>query len=98
MVETEEKAAAISGNETAEPSKIPSGEVPPPVYQSEGSTVFAVRFAANAVPALLGMIKLHHRLEHIPEATPSAYLKYLVVQDAERTRDEIKKRRNKVTG
>lgn len=58
---------------------------------------YSVRLQASAGLAVDSLIQLHHRLQHIPEATPSAYLKFLITQDAEKMRDEVKKRRSRVT-
>ncbi len=62
-----------------------------------GSQVFSVRLPASAVAAFEGLVKLHFKLQHIPQPTESAYLQYLITQDAEKMRDEIQKRRSQIT-
>ena len=64
---------------------------------TEDSQTYAVRLPASAISITESLIKLHHKLQHIPEATPSAYLKYLVIQNGEKMRDEINKRCSRVT-
>ncbi len=64
----------------------------------EESQTYSVRLPASAIPITEGIIKLHYQLKHIPEPTPSAYLKFLVMQDTQGIIDEIHKRRSRVTG
>jgi hypothetical protein len=63
---------------------------------SQGSQVFSVRVPANAVAAFQTLVELHFKLKHIPQQTESAYLQYLITQDAEKARDDILKRRSQI--
>lgn len=63
----------------------------------EESKIYSVRLPASGTVIADNLITLHHKLQHIPEPTASEYLKYLITQDAEKTRDEIKKRRSQLT-
>ncbi len=54
--------------------------------------------ADEEVELIQKLIVLHHRLGDIPEPTPSAYLKWLLVADVQRTNEEIQKRRQRITG
>jgi hypothetical protein len=67
-----------------------------PQEAAQGSVVKAVRLPGNAVPAFDALVRLHFQLEHIPTATDSAYLQYLITRDAEQMRDDIIKRRSAI--
>jgi hypothetical protein len=82
----------IEGIPASQPQE-PIKEQQPVKESPVGSEVFSVRLAASAVPAFKHLVQLHFKLGHIPQATESAYLQYLVVKDAEQMRDDIKKRR-----
>ena len=58
----------------------------------------SVRLADEELELIQKLMTLHHRLGDIPEPTPSAYLKWLLVADVQRTNEEIQKRRQKITG
>ena len=58
----------------------------------------SVRLADEEVELIQKLIELHYKLGEIPEPTPSAYLKYLLVADVQRTNEEIQKRRQRITG
>lgn len=69
----------------------PGTEVQNP--QIPATKPYSVRLPIDITEAL---IQLHFALEHIPHQTSSDYLQYLVIQDAEKMRAEVKKRRDAV--
>jgi hypothetical protein len=79
--------------------KEPSTEEP---KENEGVTqevsqVFSVRLPPSGVTIADSLVQLHFTMKHIPEATRSEYLKYLITRDAEGMRDSIVVRRTKVS-
>lgn len=69
-----------------------------PEHEQKRLGVYSVRLPTSAIPITNALIALHHNLQHIAEPTASAYLKYLITQDAEKMREEIKQRRSRITG
>jgi hypothetical protein len=63
-----------------------------------GAQTMSVRLSDEEVDLIQKLMALHHKLGDIPEATPSAYLKWLLVADVQRSAEEIQKRRQKITG
>ncbi len=82
--------------ETATPETPP--ELTPKPSPVEGTQILSARLPVSGMPVVEAMIQLHYRMQHIPEPTVSKYIQYLLTQDAERMREEIKQRRAKVTG
>jgi hypothetical protein len=62
----------------------------------EGSQVFSVRLPSSGAAIADNLVQLHYKMKHLPEATRSEYLKYLITRDAEAIRDSIKTRRAKI--
>jgi hypothetical protein len=77
------------------PATTPPAAVPerPPAVQNAPSKIYSVRLPIVTTDSL---IALHYKVKHIPEPTDSAFLRYLVIQDAEKMRDDIKKRQGQV--
>ena len=44
------------------------------------------------------VMNLHLKLGHIPEPTPSAYLRWLLTENVQGTLEELQKRRQRITG
>ncbi len=58
----------------------------------------SVRLTDEEAELIQSAVRLHNRLGDIPEATPSAYLRFLLTADIARMAEEIQKRQQKITG
>jgi len=56
----------------------------------------AVRLSDDDLELIQKLTVLHHRLGDIPEATASAYLRWLLTGDVEESVQEITKRRQQI--
>ena len=85
---------------SAAPVEPPPGPTPPPAAAQPKAVdiVVSTRFPVDAVKAIDALANLHFTLGHIPVPARSEYIRYLVTTDAEKQRDDIKRRRAVVAG
>jgi len=58
--------------------------------------VLSLRMEGKNLDIVEVLINLHHKWGHIPEATPSDYIRYLISRDATDMYDQARERRARI--